>query len=129
MKSKEVVRGKIAMYLERAEELKEFLMKETHSTVTERRGSSTKSRRERYFKKYFSLVLSPSVRVACPCCHSGGGAGKYSGSDDGPDKRKLEGQLSGELSGLSHHWFHLKRQLLYWQVPLSGKSPTFTGLM
>ena len=47
-------------------------------------------------------MVTPSACVACPCCHSGGGAGKDNDSDsddDDPDKKKLEGQLAGEISG------------------------------
>ena len=72
----------------------------------------------------------PSAHVACSCCYSGGGAGKASAADDDDrDKKKLEDQLSGEMGGLSHHWFRLKRHNFSWQMPLSGKSPMFTGLM
>ena len=72
----------------------------------------------------------PSAHVACSSCYSGGGAGKGSDADvNDREKKKLEDQLSGEMGGLSHHWFGLKRRNFTWQVPLSGKNPTFAGLM
>ena len=57
---------------------------------------------------------SSSMCITCLCCRSGGGAGKDSGAgkdngsdsdEDDADKKKLEGQLSGEISGFSHHSF------------------------
>ena len=72
------------------------------------------------------------AHVVHSCCHSGGEAGKDNDSDsdhDDPDKKKLESQPAGEISGLSHHSFCLERRNFSWQVLLSVKSPTFTGLM
>ena len=45
-------------------------------------------------------MLPSSACVVCPCWRSGGGAGKEDSDsdDDDPDKKKLEGQLAGEMS-------------------------------
>ena len=47
-------------------------------------------------------MLSLSAHVARPCCHSGGGGGAKKDNDsdsddDDADKKKLEGQLAGEI--------------------------------
>ena len=57
-------------------------------------------------------MRSSLMCIAHLCCCSGGGAAKDSGAgkdndsdsdEDDADKKKLEGQLSGEISGFSHH--------------------------